>query len=153
MSNRVAQVTIGLLSIVVIALVILLWRAERPVVVTETTVQAVEKLDLALARNKIDNSCKANNLQPLFPIETLGEIRLESLPPDQRILIEQVAWRLAGADSAYNAMFTGPYVNYSDSTIVRAAADSTIPHDSGPAAEVLETINAALPSIYRRCQS
>lgn len=153
MSSRSAYAAIAALSIAVFILAIFLWLAKRPVPITEATVQAVTKLDLALARNAMDNSCEANNPQPIFPIETLDGIRLESLPPDQRILIEQVAWRLAGADSAYNVMFTGPYVNYSNSTIVRAAADSTIPHDNGPAAEVLEAINAALPSIYRRCQS
>jgi hypothetical protein len=146
------------LVIVAVALGFELWSAKRPHKPpvprppTARTVHTVAQIELALGRKDWASSCGASNPDILTDMETLRGINLRSLPHNQRELLRDVAWRLAGADSGYSAVFLAshrPMADYSDRSIVGAAAQSVTPPRTGPAYAVLEQIYRTLPSIYK----
>jgi hypothetical protein len=146
------------LAIVAAALGVQLWSAKRPhkppvpSPPSAATVRTVAQIELALGRKDWADSCGASNPDILAGMETLRGINLRSLPRDQRALLRDVAGRLAGADAGYSAVFQAshrPMADYSDRSIVQAAAQSVTPPRTGPAYAVLEHIDHALPSIYK----
>ena len=146
------------LVIVAAALGFELWSAKRPHAppvprpLTARTVHTVAQIELALGRKDWANSCGASDPDILTDMETLRDINLRSLPHAQRKLLRDVAWRLAGADAGYSAVFLAshrPMADYSDRSIVAAAAQSVTPPRTGPAYAVLQQIYRTLPSIYK----
>jgi hypothetical protein len=120
---------------------------------TADTAQAVAKIEIDLGRKAWAESCGASNPNVINNMETLDGVNLRSLPRDQRDLIQEVAWRLAGADAGYTALFFAdqhPMVDYDEQAIVKAAVESTGPDaGKGPAATVLKEIYFELPIIYK----
>lgn len=131
-----------------------LWVAKRQVnAPTADTAHAVAQIEIALGRKSLAGSCDASNPQALSDMETLEGIELRSLPQDQRELLEEVAWRLGGADAGYNALFLAdnhPMVDYDDQVIVKAAAESA--DSNGPAATALKEIYFEIPILYKDMQ-
>ena len=139
------------LAIFAAALGFELWIAKRPVKPpTSDTVHAVARIEIALGRKAWAASCVASNPDVLRDMESLTGVEMHSLPRNQRQLLREVASRLAGADAGYNALFLAdhhPMADYSERTILKAAAQSTTPAGTGPAARVLKEIYFGLPAI------
>lgn len=148
-----------ILALVAAALGFALWHVKRPqptapgrLPTSAQAIHTVAQIELALGRKDWANSCGASNPDILSDMETLRDINLSSLPANERRLLHDVAWRLAGADAGYSAVFFSshrPLVDYSDRKIVEAAEQSVTPPRTGAAATVLKEIYRALPSIYK----
>lgn len=143
------------LTVLTVVLAFELWLAKRQVnSPTADTAQAVSKIEITLGRKAWARSCGASNPNVINDMETLDGVNLRALPQDQRELIQEVAWRLAGADAGYTALFFAdqhPMVDYDEQAIVKAAVESTSSDDDdkGPAATVLKEIYFELPIIYK----
>ena len=139
------------LAILAAALGFELWIAKGPVMPpTSNTVRAVARIEIALGRKAWAASCGASNPDVLRHMESLTGVEVHALPGNQRRLLQEVASRLAGADAGYNALFLAdhhPMADYSERTILKAAAQSTTPAGTAPAARVLKEIYFGLPAI------
>lgn len=154
MKRAIWPLTSVALSILAAVLAFELWIAKRQVdPPTANTAHAGAQIEIALGRKSLARSCDASNPQALSDMETLEGVDLRSLPQDQRELLQQVAWRLGGADAAYNALFFAdnhPMVDYDDQAIVKAAEEST--DSDGPAATALKEIYFEIPILYKDMQ-
>jgi hypothetical protein len=132
-----------------------LWKTQhRETAAATDPAHAVAQLDIEVAKQGWRASCGASNPTVVDAIEAYPDDaeHLRSLPPAQRELLREVAWRLAGAHSAYVQMFFDDnhgMAEYDERVIVKAAAESMIPRGEGAAFRALTEIEAALPDIYK----
>lgn len=152
MKKAICPLILIIVAAVAAALGFELWIAKRTASPpTADTIHSVAKIELDLARTAWVNSCGASNPDVLGNMETLKGVNVNSLTRNQRELLQEVAWRLAGADAGYSTLFFAnhlPMADYSERAIIDAAARSAAAPGARPAARVLKDIYVALPSIY-----